>query len=267
MRRTNKQLGRILWAIIGVSLGLHVCFLLLDLYVLGDFNFPHEPAHASLETAGAVIALTVALWLESLEKRGRGTSFNSWIAGALTAMGLLDGFHAISHAGNTFVWLHSTATFVGGIMFLMVWVPQRILQKFNISWSLLIAGIIIPFGLWSLYFPQHTPLMVEGHQFTNSARSINIIGGVFMFLAAIRLIMSWKKTNNADDLLFCLHCLLFGGAAIMFEQSELWDFPWWGWHTLRLLAYAVAFWFVFRSQEEMLDQLMENQKKPPTGST
>lgn len=256
---TKKQLGRILWVIIGVSLGLHVIFMILDQLVLGDFKFPHEPAHASLETAGAVIALTVALWLESLEKRGRGTSFNSWIAGALVAMGLLDGFHAISHAGNSFVWLHSAATFVGGVLFMTVWIPKKIAHSMPMTWSLMVASVIIPFGLWSLYYPESTPLMVEGHQFTNSARILNMIGGAFMFISAVKLIITWRKGRNTDDLLFCLHCLLFGGAAIMFEQSQLWDFPWWGWHVLRLLAYAVAFWFVFRSQEEMLDQLMANQ--------
>lgn len=77
-----------------------------------------------------------------------------------------------------------------------------------------------------------------------------------MIAAAARLVITWSRTKNPDDLLFCLHCTLFGAAAVMFDQSRLWDLSWWGWHLLRLAAYGVALWFLIltglREQRELL---------------
>lgn len=261
MRQSNKNLGRILWAIIGLSMALHAFFLILGLVVYKDWQFPHEPAHAAMEAVGATIALIVALWLNTLDKYGQGTSFNNWISGALVAMGLLDGFHAISHAGNTFVWLHSTAMFVGGIMFVLVWLPNSVHQKLPFSWPLMVAAVVIPFGMWSIYAPAQTPVMIGPDDFTSGAMILNVVGGSLMFIASIRFFTTWRKTGKTDDLLFFLHCSLFGAAAIMFEQSQLWDLPWWGWHALRLLAYGVAFWFVFQSQERLLEDLEQSRSE------
>ena len=51
-------------------------------------------------------------------------------------------------------------------------------------------------------------------------------------------------------------------AAIMFEQSSLWDLSWWGWHLLRLAAYATALTFiVMNSSERQLLALTEKLKQ------
>ncbi|MFC2176213.1 hypothetical protein ACFLR1_04520 [Bacteroidota bacterium] len=260
MQDAGKKLATILWVIIGISIALHILFLVLSLIVFKDWQFEHEPAHAAIEAAGGVIALVVALWISSLHKKGHGTTYNIWIAGALTAMGLLDGFHAISQVGNSFVWLHSSATFVGGILFVLVWLPNSIHEKLPVSWQLLITALVVPFGIWSLYSPEQTPLMVVGNSFTDKARIMNLVGGVLMCAAGLRFILTWIKTKNTDDLLFCLHCILFGAAAIMFDKSALWDISWWGWHTLRIMAYIVAFWFVFRSQEQLIGKLAASEE-------
>lgn len=197
-----------------------------------------------------MIALLVAAKLVSLQKQKAGTAFNTWIASALIGMGLLDIFHAVVHAGNAFVWLHSIATFVGGVLFLMVWFPK--------SWELRASGWFhwvaaagaIALGASSILFHEMLPPMVRDGKFTFPSKVLNIAGGCFLFIAAVQLIKSYLKTRNVDDLLFCLHCLLFGAAAIMFEQSQLWDASWWGWHVLRLLAYGVALWFVVLSEQQ-----------------
>ncbi|MCA9190845.1 MAG: PAS domain S-box protein [Planctomycetales bacterium] len=90
--------------------------------------------------------------------------------------------------------------------------------------------------------------MVVDGQFTLAAIFFNVGGGIFMIAAAGRYMQHYySKQQNHDDLLFALHCLLFGGAAIMFEQSQLWDFSWWWWHLLRLLAYTVALTFAVQA--------------------
>ena len=240
----NRRLSIALWCIIGASLLVHVVSLLLGQTVLVDWRWTHHPVHSAVEMAGAVIALAVAWLLISLERRGEGCSFNVQIAAALIGMGVLDGLHALVHAGNCFVWLHSTATFAGGLLFALIWLPRRWPIWHFAGWPVAVLLGTLVFGAYSLALPHTLPAMVQDGAFSFGAMSLNVGGGILLLVAAVRLILTWRSTGNIDDLLFCLHCGLFGAAAIMFEQSKLWDVAWWGWHLLRLMAYAVALWFV-----------------------
>ena len=239
----------LLLSLIVVSLGIHVVSLVLGRTLLQEWRWIHHPVHAAVEMSGAVIALMVAYLLISLQRRGEGTSYNIWIAGALIGMGALDGLHALVHAGNAFVWLHSTATFVGGALFMAVWLPRRWAARGVQWWPAAVLLLVLSFGVASMALPHWTPIMVRDGAFTFAAKALNVGGGVMLFVAAVRLVLVYRDTRNADDLLFCLHCALFGAAAIMFEQSVLWDLPWWGWHLLRLMAYGVALWFVALTDE------------------
>jgi signal transduction histidine kinase/CheY-like chemotaxis protein len=244
-QQPSARLGTVLWVVLTASLLVHVVSLILGKTALAGLRWPHPPIHAAVEISGAFIALIVAWTLLALDQQGEGTSCNVWLAGALVGMGLLDGFHALAHAGNTFVWLHSTATLVGGILFACVWLPHRWGRSLGHRWPVGIFSACFFFGLLSFLSSDHLPAMVRDGKFTFAAKVLNVGGGVLLWATAAGLIVTYRRTHNRDDLLFCLHCVLFGAAAVMFEQSVLWDFPWWGWHLLRLMAYGVAWWFVF----------------------
>jgi len=240
--------------IISVSLTIHVACLILGKTVFVDARWPHLPVHAAVEMAGGLIALWVAWMLLTLQRRGTGTSFNVWIAGALIGMGLLDGLHSMVHEGPEFVWLHSLATFVGGVLFATVWFPRKWQGRVVTWWPWAVATSALLFGIVSLALPDRLPQMLMRNEdgklvFTLWAQGLNVIGGVLLFSAAARMILIWRKLKNVDDLLFILQCLVLGAAAVMFEQSQLWDLPWWGWHFLRLLAYGVALWYVVLSEQ------------------
>ena len=246
-----------MFALIGVSLLLHVFSLAMSATLLSGWRCAHHPAHAAVEMAGAVIAMIVAHLLMQLDHRGEGTSFNLAIAGALVGMGVLDGLHAVVHEGNTFVFLHSFATFAGGLLFALVWLP--VFQKSDrLDWwpwvVLCCAGTV---GLLSMAEPGLLPVMVRDGVFTPMAGFLNVAGGLLMFASALRFVLTYRRTQRNDDLLFCLHCALFGLAALMFEQSALWDFAWWGWHVLRLLAYGAALWFLIRSNHRATERVLE----------
>ncbi|MDH3717876.1 MAG: ATP-binding protein [Planctomycetota bacterium] len=248
--------GRTLWIIIVVSLAIHLLSLLAGRIWLQDWRWAHHPVHSAVEMTGALIAIMVAWMLLSLQRRGEGTSFNIWIAGALVGMGLLDGFHALVHAGNTFVWLHSTATFAGGVLFACVWLPRGWAVRMSDWWPHCVLILTAAFAAASILLPDHVPLMVENERFTLWAMVLNVVGGLLLFAAAAQLVRTYLQHRNVDDLLFCLHCSLFGAAALMFEQSRLWDLPWWGWHLLRLMAYGVAMWFIVLTERRTQHNLV-----------
>ena len=261
----SKNVSRSIWWIIAVSLGFHIFCVIAGNTFWDEFSFAHEPIHACIEISGSLMAFVVALFLMSLEKRNMGTSYNTCIAGALFGMGILDGLHAMVHAGPAFIWLHSTATFFGGILFLAVWLPHSFQKRIHRYWPLAVAASILTFGLLSIAIPEMMLPMatkVDGEiTFTIWAKLLNIVGGVFLFIAAIRLYITYRLNKNIDDLLFVLHCVLFGAAAIMFEQSELWDIPWWGWHLLRFAAYGTALYFVIRWEFHLQDVKHSNTEQ------
>ena len=254
-----RRLRIALIVIIVASLALHVIALWLGNTVLSDWRWAHEPVHSALETAGSAIAFMVAYLLVILERRNEGTSFNIPIAAALISMGIFDGLHALVPPGLVFVWLHTMATLAGGILFLIVWLPKATLYSLRGYWIPVTSAISLIIGTSAFVDPNWIPAMVQDGHFTTTAVAINVTGGVCLLLASIKLIQTYLAKRNIDDLLFCLHCFLFGGAAIMFEQSSLWDLPWWGWHILRFLAYAVALYFAIKTDLGVQAQVLEQK--------
>jgi PAS domain S-box-containing protein len=247
LEKRSKGLRQLLWGIIALSLLVHVGALILGHTIFSEWRWVHAPIHSAAEMAGSVIALVVAFFLMSLQHRGKGTSYNVVIAGSLVAMGVLDGLHSLEEIGGTFVWLHSTATFAGGLFFVLIWLPAGVQRRLGDWWPWTILVATMAFGIFSMMSRDWVPVMVDENGFTFTATALNVGGGIFLFLAALRLILTYLRRRNVDDLLFCLLCVLFGGAAVLFEQSMLWDLPWWGWHLLRLMAYSVALGFVVRT--------------------
>lgn len=257
----STRLRNILAAILVLSIVVHLVALVLGSTVLAEWRWPHHAVHSSMEMLGSVIAIWCAWMLLIMERRSGGTNFNIYISGALVGMGLLDGFHALCHAGNNFVWLHSVATFVGGTLFVLVWVPKSLWSP-PPWWPVAVAILITLLAAGSFAMPSVVPVMVQEGVFTGAATLLNVVGGILMLAAAAKLIWSHLETLNNDDLLFCLHCSLFGMAAIMFEQSQLWDFPWWGWHLLRIAAYGVAMYFIqINNSEYVLGRMLADRAR------
>lgn len=240
----------LVWGMIVVSLGLHAIIFLVSETFMKSWRHEHLPIHSLVEALGTVIALIVAHKLLALSKHNVGPKHATRIAQALIVIGLLDGFHAANHVGNNFVWLHSVATFFGGCLFLLLVLPERYSGSLRQTWVVIAATLCL--GTVSLLFPDIIPSMVADGRFTNTANTLNLVGGLFLIIAAVRLVTEYHLSKSVDDLLFCMHCLLFGLAALMFQSSVLWDAAWWGWHLLRLLAYLVALVFVILSEARLL---------------
>lgn len=152
--------------------------------------FPHQaishvPLHSAVEAFGAfsALAMIVLLWVQ--HRFEKTFSSQVWIAGGFAGMGVLDGIHACVVPGNTFVWLHSAATLAGGVLFALVWLPDRFTQlrgSFTLPPILAVASGLI--GLVSVIVPEWVPAMVSAGEFTPAARAINAIGGAGFLAAA-----------------------------------------------------------------------------------
>ncbi|PAJ71648.1 hypothetical protein CJF42_25590, partial [Pseudoalteromonas sp. NBT06-2] len=252
----NKfNIASILWLIIAASMSIHIIVLLLGQTFFTDWRWTDFMVHTATEISGSIIALIVAMFLLRYERFGRGSHYNIRIAAALIAMGIFDGFHAIVTVGDIFVWFHSLAIFSGGLLFILIFIPKNWSIFDSHLWWQMIMLLSCFICLISMMYPEIVPTMVFESQFTNLAILLNVIGGILLCITAIKLVFIYQEFKNVDDLLFSLHCFLFGAAAIMFQQSSLWDATWWGWHFLRFMAYTVALWFVVRCEIKVLDEL------------
>lgn len=88
------------------------------------WHWDHYPFHAMLEGVGSLSALTIATLIIILINNNRLSRRFIVVSAALISVGLLDGFHAVLHAGISFVWLHSIATLAGGLIFSALWLPE-----------------------------------------------------------------------------------------------------------------------------------------------
>lgn len=244
MESARTRVHRI--SMLGVGLLLIVAASTVARLLLPTQRWDTVPFHSTVEAVGGLMALTLAAFLMLLRSSGEKSAHHVWTASALVGMGLLDGFHASVPPGDAFVWLHSTAGLVGGLLIVGVWLPDRLSRSrwgAGLPWGVALTTAL--FGAVWVVFPHATPDMVRQGEFTTAARAINLLGGLLFVAAAVRFVRRYWTDETADDLLFASLCVLFAAAGLVFPLSEVWLADWWLWHLLRLIAYVIALGYVF----------------------
>lgn len=213
---------------------------------LPDWRLNNHTFHAVIEGLGAFAAITVAILLLVIKKVDFSQPINHGVACGLIGMGILDGIHAALDVGESFVWTHSLATFVGGTLFALVWFPQGKRSSRLKEWfPYIVAFAAIIIGTASILSSAYFPTMIDNGQFTPAARVLNILGGIGFLIAAAYFIFAPSSPKGIEQVIFSTLSFLFGIAGLLFEFSELWDTPWWLWHILRLAAYLAATLYIF----------------------
>lgn len=241
------------WILFGITLSLVLPLTgsVISTLFFNTSRFAHLPIHSLMEAVGGLMAVSIACILAVEQTRKQEVHHYHWMAGALVGMGVLDLFHSAVNTGNNFVWLHSIATFIGGLLFSLVWLGNRGQSprfKKLYPWWVFAGALLI--GVFSCLFTSSIPTMaVEGH-FTVLARGLNVGGGLGFLIAGVFFVSRFHRNYELEDWLFAAHTMLFGVAGILFELSALWDAAWWWWHILRLIAYLAAFVYAIRAYLE-----------------
>jgi PAS domain S-box-containing protein len=225
-----------------LSLGLPALATLALRHLAGEATWVHEPLHSSLETAGGLIALSVAaVLLGRRHDRGQEAHLR-WVITALVCMGPLDLTHSWLHASPAFFWSRALPTLLGGLLIALVWLPERWTrsragERLPLVVGLLTLALCTALAAWPQAWPR--AFSVEG-DYVLWARLINMVGGLGFLTAAAFFLGRYRREGAAEDLVFANHCLLFGVAGLLFGASHLWGPIWWLFHGLRLLAYLVV---------------------------
>ena len=265
---TARNNAGYLWLSIAFSVVLPMLLGLILSSNLPDWRWTHYPAHSMVESLGSLSSLIIATLMILMVNNSHLPRYYIWIACALIGMGILDGFHALLHAGTSFVWLHSIATMIGGLTFMAVWLPDSTLtasRQKQLLTTVVVSTLII--GVFSISFPTYLPAMVVSGHFSTFAQILNISGGIGFLIGTSFFIhhhlkisrTQLAKSHKGEDIVFANHALLFGIAGLLFEFSVIWDAGWWWWHILRLLAYLVVLIYFLTLFKEQQDILTKNE--------
>jgi len=228
--------------------------------------FVSIPLHSVLETTGGVISIVISMIFYIKYEKARFLTHFNWSTGALLAMGIIDIFHASVMPGNLFVWLHSTAVFFGGILFVTVWLPEhQVSERFYRAMPMLFIGFSILFGSFSVLLEPSLPAMLNPDGgFSDTANLLNMIGGAGFFIAGIKFVAAYLRTQDREELLFAGHTLLFGTAGVLFVSSTIWDLQWWLWHVMRLMAYTVALYVLYMEYRQDISTIEQTNRELAT---
>ncbi|MDJ0763152.1 MAG: response regulator [Myxococcota bacterium] len=248
----NGSAGWILPTVVVLGIALPIAGTTLLDTAFPSWQRSSMPFHSTLEVAGAILGLILAVIL-LFSKQITLTTRRMWIACALVSMALLDIFHSCVPVGVSFVWLHSLAVLAGGVLFALAWFPERALPRASAmatTGTVMLVTVLV--GAFSAFYPTQLPTMVANGEFTPAANAINLLGGGLTVFAALNFGIRYFRRKTQEDLLFLLLTLLFGVSGIIFHMSSVWGPGWWFWHVLRFAAYLFAFWlalFSYRNSE------------------
>ena len=205
------------------------------------WQLKHEALHAVMETLGCMMALGIASFL-LMRQSEEGNAYKLWPACAMLSMAILDAFHASVAPGREFVFLHSAAQFIGGVLIMMTWLPGRFARKpFAADLPKVLATGCGLLGIVSLLLPEVLPAMMNNGRFALAPQLLNFAGGVLFLAGLVYFARRFCCDRDNTGLLFTAYCLLFAAAGLTFGISGLWGAAWWLSHVIRLCAYVVAF--------------------------
>lgn len=264
--KLNKKLRTGIQTLL-LTLILSLAASLIAIFLLPGALFVHEPFHSALEAMGAFAGLSLSALILFLLRYKGYSSERLCIACGLIVMGILDIFHASVSPGVSFVWLRSTATGIGGFLFALTLLPDRVFKsRMAVVLPLSMALAAILFGIFSIRSPELLPAMAREGSFTTAAKSINILGGIFFLLASAHFFKKYLSLGSPTELIFSNFCLLFSLASLLFPFSRLWLADWWLWHILRLSAYLITLPFTFFLLRRVEEELQEAVAKLRTSN-
>ncbi len=97
---------------------------------LPSLRIDYELLHALAEGIGAFVAFLLAMLISTMIQQNRLSINYLWLIACFVAMGILDLAQSMASPGQTFVWLHSCATFFGGILASLIWLSPSASRAF-----------------------------------------------------------------------------------------------------------------------------------------
>jgi len=232
------------------------------LLLWSDVLWIAEIPYTALEILGSFTVILLSVFIIA---RYRGQSGILYISAGLMAMGIIDGFHAISPPGSAeFVWLHSLAGICGGAFFVLYVLTEMTPLPISsikatakrIGWRLGgVATAAFVLGVLPIIFSSMLPAMVQEDRFTPLAWMINAVPVALFLFAGINLFRQYRKTGAHELFLFTAIVIFLFQASEVFYFATLWSVIWWLWQALQLAVFLTVLGYVLKEYIQTSDSL------------
>jgi signal transduction histidine kinase len=243
LRHSAFKIGLGVWVVILLAFPLLI-FRSISPEVLNTLYI--EPkAHALVEIFCGFVAGLIACLIAAVAVRRRERGL--WLfAGAFFAMALLDTMHAFTDpmgAREAFVAYHTSSTLAGGIL-ITLGLMQQVLRAYRLRLSdvkWIAVGLLLMFGVAALYrlalpsFIAHEQLAV--YRFSVLAHFTHEMVALLYGISALLLYKLYRETGQVLMLVVGSFLVMFAQSALLFSFSNMWDFPWWLWHGVKVMFY------------------------------
>lgn len=204
-----------------------------------EWAFPF--VHAALEALGSFLAIVVAWHSLTTYLANPHESHRVWVGLAFLNMGILYGLHALVAPGDLSIWFRSCATFIGGVMAMLVWIPSPAHRKVPVGWALIICISSYPLlGIVFFRNPQLVPYMIDQKDMTWVTTLFTVSGGAAFLGSAVWFLRHLKHSSHWEPMRQASCYVSIGMSEICFTWSTLWDPMWWWWHGVRLFSYGIV---------------------------
>lgn len=223
----------VIFSLFGVGIWIHYTYELVI--------FKRVAIHAVVETAGAILSLSLSFFLLQFNNTNSSLNRFHFASFGLIVMAIFDLFHAVTDTATLFVWFHTIGVVIASILFLAVYLPERKITSFHYTDTLLplvTIGVSAIFALSLSYQNWFLPpeLDVNDH-FTVYISYLHIFSSLLLLLVSLSFALRYWKDQDKGDLYFFALTLLLAYSSFLFQFSQVWGITWWYSHLLRVGAF------------------------------
>ena len=237
--------------------------MVVVLFLWPDVLWIAEIPHTAVGILGSFVVTLLSVFIIARYRQQPGILY---ISAGLMAMGIIEGFYAISPPWSTeFVWLHSLAAIVGGVFFVLYALSQMTRLSIPsiqptakaVGWLLGSTAVaVFLLGTLSIVFSDALPVMVQKDQLTPVAWAINAVPITLFFFAGFSVFRQYRRTGARELFLFSAMLILLFQATEIFYFATMWGIIWWLWQALRLIVYLTVFGYVLKEYIQTSDSLV-----------
>ena len=215
-------------------------------YLFVDGYWVQFALHSLVEVVGAVFAFVMGVMLVDAVRYGQLPPIFNWVARAFLALAVWDIVHAAMNVETLFVWFHSLSGFFASFILMTGVFTQYFRWPISLPRSSVVVLLMVVFAIVSIQFDGLLPAMTDKQgEFTWVAIVMNVLAGAMFVVSALYFTVQYFRHHTVENLMIAGFCFLMVSSELSFAIFSLWDFSWWGWHLLRLVALVGLSWFFY----------------------
>lgn len=210
--------------------------------------------YTSIELLGSFAAILLAVFIVA---RYQGRPGIVCFSAGLMAIGIIDGFRAISSPGsNEFIWLHALAGILGGLFFAF-YAVDKLMHRPILSVRVMSGRVGLPLagaamlailcGVFLVTFSDILPPMLQTDNLTAVAWVTGVMPVTLFLFAGIVIHQLYRKTGASELLLFTAVLIFLFQAHAVFYPAIFRGVLWWVWQAFQFTIYLIVLGYIFKN--------------------